>query len=256
MHNFKTIQRFYSNYEANPIDTRLSPNETMDDQWYFEVGRSAVEVIIGACMASNVHKVERVLDLPCGHGRVLRHLVHLFPDAQFDACDLDKDGVDFCAATFGAKAIYSQPELTDVDFGAKYDVIWVGSLFTHTPERVTRRWMAHLAKFLSPNGIVIATLHGRWCEQVHQVAPYTGEERWQKILAGYNSHGYGYDDYIQEESHEYIADGYGISLVKPHVSIKMLEEIPGIRIFLYNERAWADHQDVVVFGHPSYDKAW
>jgi len=116
--------------------------------------------------------------------------------------------------------------------------------------------MAHLAKFLSPNGIVVATFHGRWSEHVHKVAPYIGEERWEGILAQYNSYGYGYSDYIQEESHEFISNSYGISLIKPHFIIKMIEEIPGIRIFSYIERAWADHQDVVAFGHPAFDMAW
>ncbi len=256
MHNFHAVERFYKNYQNSIIDTRISPQETMNNQWYFDIGKSAVEVIISACLASNIQNVGRVLDIPCGHGRVLRHLVHLFPDAQFDACDLDVEGVNFCAATFGAHAIPSRAELADVEFGALYDVIWVGSLFTHTPADVTRRWMAHLAKFLNPNGIVIATLHGRWCEYVHRVAPYIAEERWQKILKNYRSDGYGYHDYIKEESHEFIPESYGVSLVKPHVSIRIIEEIPDIRLFYYNERAWADHQDVVAFGRPAFNKAW
>lgn len=256
MHNFSPIQAFYKNYQGSTVDTRMSPQESMNNQWYFEVGASAVEIIVAACLGSSIQKVERVLDLPCGHGRVLRHLVHLFPDAEFDACDLDADGVEFCATTFGSKAIHSRPELTDVDFNTTYDVIWVGSLFTHTPEQVTRRWMAHLAKFLSPNGIVVATFHGRWSEHVHKVAPYIGEDRWRGILDQYNNYGYGYSDYIQEESHEFISSSYGISLIKPHFIIKMIEEIPGIRIFSYIERAWADHQDVVAFGCPAFDMAW
>jgi SAM-dependent methyltransferase len=256
MHNFKVIHDFYQGYQNSIVNSHISPNDSMNNQWYFQVGQSAIEVVIAACFASKIQTVERVLDIPCGHGRVLRHLVHLFPDAQFDACDLDSDGVDFCATTFGANPIYSSAELTDVEFGTMYDVIWMGSLFTHTSEDITRRWMAHMANYLSPNGFIVATFHGRWSEHVHKVAPYMGEERWQKILDQYHTNGYGYCDYIQEESHEYISGSYGISLVKPHVTVKMIEEIPGVRVFCYNERAWADHQDVVVFGRPAFDMAW
>jgi hypothetical protein len=135
-------------------------------------------------------------------------------------------------------------------------VIWVGSLFTHTSEQVTRRWMGHLAEFLSPNGIVIATLQGRWSEHVHKKAPYIAEDKWKAILKRYDEIGYGYMDYASEESHEYINDSYGVSLVKPHFTIRMLEDIPGIRIYSYMERAWADHHDVVVYGHPAFDLAW
>ncbi len=256
MHNFEIVHGYYENYKSATVDTRISPNDSMNNQWYFQVGCSAVEIIIAACLASNIRNVDRVLDLPCGHGRVLRHLVKLFANAEFDACDLDVDGVDFCAATFGANAIHSSSDLLDVDFRDRYDLIWVGSLFTHTSERITRKWMAHLAKLLRPNGVLVATLHGRWSESVHKVAPYIAEDRWQSIVDQYNSHGYGYGDYRREESHEFITEGYGISLVKPHMAIEIVENIPGVRLFLYGERAWADHQDVIAFGLPAFDQPW
>ena len=194
MHNFDVMQKYYAGYLANPVDTALSPGETMNNQWYFEVGRSAVEVIMAAGSASMLRAVNRVLDLPCGHGRVLRHLVRLFPDAAFDACDLDRDGVEFCAATFGARPIVSLADLAAVDFGAAYDLIWVGSLFTHTSAARTRAWLAHLARFLTPQGMVVATVHGRWCEHAHKVVPYIAEERWRRILDEYRASGYGYAD--------------------------------------------------------------
>ena len=228
----------------------------MNNQWYFDAGRSAVEVVVAACIASNVHQIDRVLDIPCGHGRVLRHLVELFPSAKFDVCDIAHEGVNFCAATFGARAIYSQEELTLVDFGALYDLIWVGSLFTHTSEDVTMRWMSHLAKFLSPSGIIVATVHGRWCEHVHAVAPYIGNERWRTILQGFQSEGYGYADYLENESHEFIDGSYGVSLVSPEKIIGIVQRIPGVRIYQYAERAWVDHQDVIVYGKPTFDQAW
>ncbi len=256
MNNFDYIHGLLVNYQAAEINRQISPNDSMNNQWYFEVGRSAVEVIAVACAASNIQAVKKVLDLPCGHGRVLRHLIHLFPGAEVHACDLDTDGVDFCASTFGSKPIYSQEDLTKVDFGSQYDLIWVGSLFTHTALNVTRRWIAHLARFLSPQGIVVATLHGRWCQYVHKAFPYIGEDRWLEIIKDYSSLGYGYRDYLKQKSHKFISGSYGISLAKPHVTIRSLEDIPGIRIYLYLERGWADHHDVVAFGSPSYDEPW
>ncbi|MEP0201382.1 MAG: hypothetical protein ABJD70_04145 [Halioglobus sp.] len=116
--------------------------------------------------------------------------------------------------------------------------------------------MTHLAKFLSPSGIMVATLQGRWSELVHETSPYIGEDRWQTILGQYNSCGHVYCNYIKEESHEFISGSYGVSLVKPHIAVKMVEKIPDVRIFLYQERAWADHQDVVVFGRPAFELAW
>ena len=256
MYNFQLIQELYKNYASATIDKRISPKDAMNNQWYFDVGRSAVEVIAIACMASNIQAVNRILDLPCGYGRVLRHLVHLFPQAQYDACDLDKDAVDFCVSTFGVRPIYSREELTEVDLSSMYDIIWAGSLFTHLSQDITRKWMAHLTKFLGPQGIVVATLHGRWSPHVHKVAPFIGEDIWNEILKDYESLGYGYRDYLKENSHQYISGSYGISLAKPHLTMRNLEDIKGIRIYLYLERGWSDVQDVVVYGRPAYDEPW
>ena len=256
MHNFKLVKEMFKNYESRDLIEVISNNDPMNNQWYFSVGRSAVEVIAAAIMASNIQNVNKALDLACGYGRVLRHIVNLFPEAEFHACDLDKDGVEFCAETFGAIPIYSPEELTDLKFESKYDLIWIGSLFTHINHDFTRRWLSHLSNFLSSQGIIIATFHGRWSQDVHNIVPYIGERKWKKIIKDYLLHGYGYHDYSPDESHNYISGSYGISLAKPHVIIRDLENIPRIRIYLYMERGWADHQDVVAFGRPSYCEPW
>ena len=74
----------------------------------------------------------RILDFPCGHGRVLRYLRAEFPQAEITACDLLRDGVDFCAANFGAIPVYSDPDPSRIGLPRDaFDLIWVGSLFTH-----------------------------------------------------------------------------------------------------------------------------
>jgi len=260
--NNEYVQAILNDYNSAEIDDHISETETMNDPWYFNMGKYAIDAIVHAVAASKIKEygegegVTKVLDLPCGHGRVMRHLVKLFKGAEIHACDLDKDGVDFCAERYGAVPIYSVEELEEMDFGCQYDLIWVGSLFTHTSREVTKRWMAHLARFLSPQGIVVATVHGRWSEYVHDVAPYINDDTWEEILEEYRATGYGYRDYEQKESHSFISGSYGISIVKPHVTISDIEEIPNSRIFQYMERGWGDHQDVVVYGRPSHAKLW
>src|SRR5258706_338593 len=256
MPNWQYILNCLNAYRSAEIDQRISPKDGMNDKWYFQAGKSAAESIALACLASEVQEIRKVCDLPCGYGRVLRHLVQLFPQADFYACDLDTEGVDFCKTTFGARPVYSRAELSEMDLGAGYDLIWVGSLFTHTSREVTRRWMAHLANSLSPQGLVVATVLGRWGQHTYQAFPYISEEKWKGILQGYNESGYGYEDYPGSESSSRIAGSRGISLVKPHITIQDLEDIPDIRIFHYQERGWADHHDVVAFGRPGYTKPW
>lgn len=256
MYNLDLIAKLVADYNAQAVSQDVSPNDQMNNQWYFEVGRSAIEVILAGIMASYVNKVERVLDLPCGHGRVLRHLVRMFPQAQFHACDLDTDGLAYCAQQFNAVPVLSKPDLTQINFGTEFDLIWVGSLFTHVAEEQAAKWLAHLARFLSPNGIVVATMHGRWSEHVNRRAPYIGADRWEVVMDGYRKSGYGYADYVRAESTEYAPGNYGISMARPQAMMRLLESIEGIRIFSYSERAWADHQDVMVYGKPAFDMPW
>lgn len=243
-------------YQKSEVYKGISDKETMLDQWYFSVGKDAVRNIILACLNSNLTDVKRVLDIPCGHGRILRHLVKLFEGAEFTACDIDKEGVYFCNKTFNAAPLHSKFDLCQVDFNGLYDIIWVGSLFTHTSREITKKWIKYLSKYLSVNGIMIITLHGRWSRHVHKVAPYINDASWKKIIDECNSTGYGYAEYCSNENHPYMQGSYGISLTNPHTIIQDIEQIEGIRLFSYKERGWADHQDVMVIGRPSYDEPW
>lgn len=252
--DFSLVKKTLSHYDPANVDTVISPNDTMMGDNYIWVGASAAEVIITAVAGSRLVHVEHVLDLPCGYGRVLRHLVKLFPDATFDACDVDVPGVNFCVERFGATPVYSQEDLTCVSFDKKYDLIWIGSLFTHTSADITKRWLSFLVSQLSDDGIVVATFHGRNSINLHKIAPYIDELRWKKIKNQYEEVGYGYQDYTDDERHDFIKGSYGVSVARPHTVIKLLEEIQNTRILFYQERAWANNHDVAVVGRPAWDE--
>lgn len=244
------LAKLYENYLKSEIDYTISDSETMWNQWYKSVGESAAHVIYSACVTSWVHVVTSVLDVPCGHGRVLRHLVKLFPDAEFDVCDLDKEGVNFCAKQFGARPLFSKEDFLKVHFDRQYNLIWVGSLFTHLNKENTFKWLAHLAESLTPDGIIIATFHGRYSEKKGAEFGYIEKLRWKKILSDYKTSGYGYSDYPVDNSHDYIEGSYGVSLSNPSAVIAEVVKIPGVRVFSYVERGWSGHQDVLVVGKP------
>src|SRR6185436_1772186 len=113
----------------------VSPRDTMfrDRQRYLNSGRRGLECIRLGMMAAGQTEVQSALDLPSGHGRVLRWIKAEFPAARLGACDIDRDGVDFCAATFGASPVYGREDPAEVEIDDPYDLIWSGSLFTHLP---------------------------------------------------------------------------------------------------------------------------
>ena len=88
------------------------------------LAKSGVACIFSALTLTRLAKVKRVLDLPCGHGRVGRHLRTAFPNAKLYFSDLDTEGVDFCADEFNGTGIYSVRDLTKAKLPRDIDVIW------------------------------------------------------------------------------------------------------------------------------------
>ena len=132
--------------KSRPMIREISPRDQMHyagrpfaDEHYFHVGASSLRCIDVALRSAGIERIDirRVLDMPCGHGRVMRYIRAEFPHAEITACDLDRDGVDFCAKAFGAHRLYSQEDIKSIALpGPGFDLIWVGSLFTHLqPER-------------------------------------------------------------------------------------------------------------------------
>ena len=90
--------------------------------------------------------MSEILDLPCGHGRVMRWLRATFPKASLTACDIDGDGVSFCAETFGARPALSSTDPEDLVLGT-FDLIWCGSLLTHLRPGDWDRWLSIVRPF-------------------------------------------------------------------------------------------------------------
>jgi SAM-dependent methyltransferase len=222
------------------VNQKVHPDDhmwTSGPGWYFSVGRSGLQAVNAVVGLSRKRVIKSIMDLPCGHGRVARFLRHAYPDATMTFCDLDPSGVDFCAAEFGGQALYSKPNLCDVVFPETYDIIWVGSLFTHVTFDRTRAWLPHLCRALSHDGVLVATFHGRWSIEVQNKVPMIGPNEWHDIIAGYNRSGYGYAAYPNSD--------YGVSLSRASKIVEIVEEIDGVRLLSYTERGWADNHDVL-----------
>lgn len=230
----------------HPRDTMWQPNQS----WYFAVGRSAMRVLDVAARASWLPRIGSILDLPCGYGRVGRHLPAAYPEAQLHFCDILHEGADFCAETFGGTAIHSRPELTEVEL-PQVDMIWVGSLFTHVDRDRTRRWLRHLCERLNPDGVLAATFHGEWSLSMQKLFPMLAQDHWARIVDQYEREGYGYAPYP-----DWPDGDYGVSLSSPHAVIDLVREIPGVRLAGYMERGWADNHDVAIIARDDRARPW
>jgi SAM-dependent methyltransferase len=222
----------------------ISPQDGMlvgNVDHYFDVGFSALHCIRIALNAAGKQTCKTILDLPCGHGRVLRTLKAAFPQAQLTACDLLHDGVDFCARAFGATPVYAEENPARMVIPGLFDLIWSGSLLTHLNKD---RWDGFLSLFeslLSPSGVVVFTVHGRRSVQFLRDGTcnygFEGPAALE-LLRTYEQEGFGYLDYPN-------TNNYGISISSPSWVLSQLARHPGLRVLTYMEQGWDDHQDVV-----------
>lgn len=232
--------------QVGDIDETLSSRDTMwegDEAHYRTVGESAVQCVKLALLAAGraPSTIGKILDFPSGHGRVLRYLQRVFPEAAFTASDIDPDAVDFCAETFGATPVYSNAELTGLEFPSTYDLIWCGSLFTHLD---SDRWTDLLRLFeslLSERGLVVFTVGGRTLpQQVKKGWDYgLPTDKLAQLIDGYRRDGFAFVEY---DDH----DNYGVSMARPSWTVATIERATALSFQLYLERGWDGHQDVVV----------
>lgn len=101
----------------------------------------------------------RILDFACGYGRLLNLLIHRVPPEQIWAAEIQPEAVEFAARRFGVRALASTATPEEFDPGTRFDLIWVASLFSHLPPGLFQRWLERLAGLLSPDGVMLFTVH-------------------------------------------------------------------------------------------------
>jgi SAM-dependent methyltransferase len=211
-----------------------------DPDGYFRWGWHGMRCVELALQAARKETVETILDLPCGHGRVLRALQARFPEAKLTACDIDRDGVDFCAEAFGATPVYSEENPEDVPLPDSYDLIWCGSLLTHLPADRCGGFIELFAKHLKVGGVAVFTTHGHlYARLLRQDAINSSVADPHQIVAEYKRDGFGYQDYM------FGLPNVGFTVSSPSWVCRELERHPSLRLVLYSERMWGGLQDVV-----------
>jgi len=214
---------------------------------YLAVGVSALHVIEAAFL--DAPPPRRILDLPCGFGRVTRMLRARYPSADITVCDLDRAGVDFTASCFGARGVYSEPDFRDLQLGTVFDLIWVGSLLTHLPEHQTRQFLDFAVRHMGPGSRLIVTSHGGFVAGRLREWTYgltTAAAR--GLLAEFRMAGYGFRGYSGGER-------YGISLASRSWFEHALAGGP-LCLQSYQERGWDDHQDTLVLRRRMPAASW
>lgn len=210
-----------------------------NDRHYLMCGASALNVVLCVMSIADVPHPASVLDFGSGAGRVTRWLRAAFPESGIHTCDLREEDLQFNSDVLGFHSWQTSTDISVLKADTTYDLIWVGSVLTHLSAPRSEELLRTLFSWTNPNGLVVASLHGRYAKSRHYCGfPYITEDSWPTIELGYQEIGYGYADYPGQL-------GYGISLSKPSWASSLVEKIPEARMVLFAEKAWDDHHDVV-----------
>ncbi|MGK7867596.1 class I SAM-dependent methyltransferase [Falsiroseomonas sp. E2-1-a20] len=238
-----------ADYPFQTLNRTLSPRDTMhadSDAHYLSVGLSAISILE---LALGEAEPRKILDLPCGFGRVTRVLRARFPNASITACDLDREGVDFCTAQFQADAAVSVKDFSQLQLGEQHDLIWVGSLITHLPPLQTRMFLAAMRRHMTGDARLVVSSHGPSIIPRLRAQGYgLDTETATALIDEFENTGFGYRDYRTGGKE------YGVALTNEHYGISLTNEawfrrnLPdcGLRIVSYIPRIWDDHHDIVV----------
>lgn len=232
----------------------IHPDDDMFDgsaEHYYSVGRQMTDFVIKAVSLAEADD-PRVLELPCGYGRVTRHLKLYFAPGRLHVADIMKPAVDFCVSEFGVTGHHVQEpvyEFRGLENGS-FDVAAMGSLITHLSNNNARTVLRNFFTKLRLGGVAVVTTHGEKSRELLGASDcyQVGEEARQHLLAAYDAGNYGFVNYRADHSLEaktvdYIGDSYGVALI-PTSWVKDVCLENGLTILDHRPGAWDNHQDV------------
>ena len=253
----------WRSYLASDVDMRIDPCddmlvETADGREHYRlVGLKALELLTDAMVLTGRPRPGRILDLPCGGGRVTRHLVRFFPEAEIRVSDVDARKVEAVTRQFGVEAIAASPEFR-TPLAETFDLIFVGSLVTHFDEALYVRTLHALLDALDPGGVLVLTTTGRsWAAQAQAedleaglpprswwspAATWLSRGRYQSsgrraaIEGRYSRTGFGYTQ-VGSWTRLY-GRSYGSSWASPSWLMRQVEARPDVRILAFKERGF------------------
>jgi SAM-dependent methyltransferase len=99
------------------------------------------------------------IDFASGYGRLTRFLIQEISPRYIWVCDIYEDAVKFQREQFGVHGIVSVRNPEDFTVDKNFDSIFVASLFSHLSERQFAGWLRRLYELLSPEGLLIFSVH-------------------------------------------------------------------------------------------------
>jgi SAM-dependent methyltransferase len=227
------------------VTREVSPNDEMfalDGSWVSYLSNAAfgLRTLRRSLRLAGKQHVRSVFDLACGHGRMLRVIKVAFPEAKLTACDINVDGVEFCARVLGAVPVVSHVRARDIEVTGPFDLVWSSSLFNHFAAPRWSEFLDLVEAVLEPGGVFVMTIHSRQLVDGMRQGipdPKLSREGIGQIIRGYDATGFGYADYAAERD-------WGDNVAKPEWVEALIAERRALDLIDYEECGLANVLDV------------
>ncbi len=109
----------------------------------------------------DLSQISSCLDFASGYGRFTRFLVQDIPPENIWISDIYAQAVQFQIEQFGVQGIISTTYPQDYPAQQPFDCILACSFFSHLPKATFLTWLQKLYSLLSPQGMLIFSVHDR-----------------------------------------------------------------------------------------------
>lgn len=149
------------------LEHRVHPNDTMIDgtdpvsvERYASSGAATVEQFV-ALAERHVGPADSLqwMELGCGYGRLLRHLVKRVPAGQITATDIDPRAVAFCQSELGVTGLPSDHPSDELRF-PEVDVLYAVSVISHLDVDAMEAVLRLILRTVRPGGMAALSTHG------------------------------------------------------------------------------------------------
>ena len=162
-----------------------------------------------------------------------------FPDSAISASDIERAKQAFVVSRYGARPVECPPNFSK-PLPEQYDLIFVGSLFSHLDAGLFERALDFFVGGLAPEGILVMTLHGRYTATA--LSAGRAHPRMLRTIDMFRRAGFSY---VEQERTRY-GVSYGTSFSSPSWVASLIERRAHATLLAYKERAWDNHQDALI----------
>lgn len=128
---------------------------------YFKVGYLLWDILkqMTEHQFGSLNNVNNLLDFASGYGRLTRFMTLEMPANKIWVSDIKANAVEFSKKEFSVNGFTSTYKPEELNIPAKFDLIYVVSLFSHLPNNSFEPWLKKLYDSLSDNGILAISVH-------------------------------------------------------------------------------------------------